>query len=478
MNGINRHFFMALNAISDGLIVVLSYVFSAWLWLNVLRENPNMASLANFRSGMGVASCLYALLTLLLYALRHLYASHSTRPFGREASIIAQCNLLSIVAVAALLYLFRLQEFSRGVLALFYLSSTLWVCAKRLLVRKVFRRLLAKGFHQKRVLLVGGGPLAIQYYRNVCQEKQYGYVVDGVVAACPPEGLECRYLGDLSELDAHLREPGIDGVVVALEPEDTGLVSEIIQVCERNGTKVSVIPFYNNVIPDHPTLEIIGDSKLINLRAMPLDNIGFAFLKRAFDVVGSLVLLVALIPLWLIVAAGIKLSSPGPVLFKQQRVGRNKKPFTMLKFRSMRLNAQAETGWTKPEDPRVTRFGRLIRKVSIDELPQLINVLRGDMSLVGPRPEIPYYVEIFHESIPLYMVKHQVRPGMTGWAQVNGYRGDTSIEARIRCDIWYIENWSVELDLLILLRTVFGGFINSDMPKDACEESEVRRNAG
>ena len=462
MNRKNQHILTAISAMADGLIVFLSYVFSTWFWLDVLKEDPNMASLSNFRNGIGAASCLYALITLLLYASGHLYDNHRARSFGKEVTVIASCNLLSIVIVAALLFLFKLQDFSRGVLAIFYIVSTLSMCVKRLLVRKAYQGLYEKGFHQKRILLVGSGSLATQYYRNVQAEKQYGYWVDGVVSIREPEGMACRYLGGLDVLDQHLHNTGIDGVVVALEPEETGHIAEVIQICERNGTKVSVIPFYNSLIPDHPTIESIGDSKLINLRAMPLDNIGLAFLKRAFDIAVSLTLLVVLSPLWIIVAAGIKLTSPGPVLFKQRRVGRNKKPFTMLKFRSMRVNAQQETGWTKDEDPRKTRFGSFIRKTSIDELPQLINVLRGDMSLIGPRPEVPYYVEIFRESIPLYMVKHQVRPGVTGWAQVNGYRGDTSIEGRIRCDIWYIENWSVGLDLRILLRTVLGGFLNQE----------------
>ena len=164
----------------------------------------------------------------------------------------------------------------------------------------------------------------------------------------------------------------------------------------------------------------------------------------------------------LIAAIGVRLSSPGPILFRQERVGLNKQTFTMYKFRSMRVNASQDTGWTQDADPRKTWFGSLIRKCSIDELPQFFNVLKGDMSLIGPRPEIPHFVEQFKETVPLYMVKHQVRPGITGWAQVNGFRGDTSIEGRIQCDIWYIENWSIFLDIKILFMTVFGGLFNKE----------------
>ena len=186
------------------------------------------------------------------------------------------------------------------------------------------------------------------------------------------------------------------------------------------------------------------------------------FGKRALDIVCSAVGIVMLSPLLLALAVWVKLDSPGPVLFRQKRVGKNKKPFYMYKFRSMRVTGTEDTGWSTKEDARKTRFGSFIRKYSIDELPQFFNVLKGDMSLVGPRPEIPFHVNHFKEEIPLYLVRQQVRPGITGWAQVNGLRGDTSIEKRVQYDIWYIENWSIALDIKILLRTVFGGWVNGE----------------
>ena len=198
------------------------------------------------------------------------------------------------------------------------------------------------------------------------------------------------------------------------------------------------------------------------MRANRLENLGCNFLKRLFDMAVSAAGLIVLSPLLLLISIGVKASSPGPVLFRQTRVGYGRREFQMLKFRSMRMNDKEKTGWSGKEDDRRTRFGKLIRKTSLDELPQLINVLRGDMSLVGPRPELPFFVEQFKETIPLYMVKHQVKPGITGWAQINGYRGDTSIEKRIELDLWYIEHWSIGLDLKILFRTVFGGMLNQE----------------
>ena len=185
-------------------------------------------------------------------------------------------------------------------------------------------------------------------------------------------------------------------------------------------------------------------------------------LKRTADILVSFLALVILSPLMLAVALGVKLTSPGPVIFRQERMGRGKKLFTMYKFRSMRVTDSEKTGWSRNQDSRKTRFGSLIRKLSLDELPQFWNVLKGDMSVIGPRPEVPYHVEHFKEEVPRYLVRQQVRPGITGWAQVNGLRGDTSIEERIRYDIEYIENWTPGLDLRIALRTLFGGMINSE----------------
>ena len=203
---------------------------------------------------------------------------------------------------------------------------------------------------------------------------------------------------------------------------------------------------------------------VINIRNVPLTDPVKATAKRAVDICGALVGIVLFSPVMLVVATIIKLTSPGPIIFKQERVGLHNKPFMMYKFRSMvqQTEADEKKGWTVPGDPRVTRVGRFIRKTSIDEFPQFFNVLAGQMSLIGPRPERTQFVEMFKEEIPRYMIKHQVRPGMTGWAQVNGLRGDTSIYERVKYDIWYIENWTMSLDVKILFLTIFKGFVNKN----------------
>jgi Undecaprenyl-phosphate glucose phosphotransferase len=224
------------------------------------------------------------------------------------------------------------------------------------------------------------------------------------------------------------------------------------------------IPDYNSVIPSRPYFEDLDGLAVVNIRHVPLNNMGNMFLKRTVDIIGSTVAIVLFSPVMLIAAVCVKVTSRGPLIFRQERVGLHNKPFNMYKFRSMEVQSEADErkGWTTKNDPRVTKVGKFLRKTSIDELPQLFNVLKGDMSLIGPRPERPLFVEKFKEEIPRYMIKHQVRPGITGWAQVNGYRGDSSIKKRIEYDLYYIENWTMTFDIKILFLTLFKGFVNKN----------------
>ena len=234
--------------------------------------------------------------------------------------------------------------------------------------------------------------------------------------------------------------------------------------CEKSGVHTKFIPDYNNMIPTRPFIEDLQGLPVVNIRRVPLTDTVNALVKRLVDILGASVALILFSPVMLITAVLIKLTAPGPLIYKQERVGLHNRPFPMYKFRSMVVQTASEekTKWTTPHDSRVTPVGRFIRKTSIDEMPQFVNVLRGDMSLVGPRPERPLFVEKFKEEIPRYMIKHQVRPGITGWAQVNGYRGDTSITKRIEHDLYYIENWTLGFDFKILFLTMFKGFINKN----------------
>ncbi len=452
MNRQNQAKLNQVHALTDGLLVFVSYLLAVWLWVDVIKGDPNMASLSNFGHAMGFAAA-YTIWTVCILACFGLYKDVRIRHLYMEVQRIIIGNAISLVTAAALLYLFRLQEFSRGALGLFYVFSCILLTAKRLCMRLVLRREQEKGYHIRHVLVVGGGSLAQRYIDTVCDSRELGIEIAG------QHGGDSDLIGFLEE---RLHGEGIDEVVVALEPTEVGHTIDVIRVCEKCGAKISIVPFYNDVIPSHPAIDEIGSIKLIQLRTTPLDEPVNAMLKRGFDLFAGTLMLIVGSPLFLIIALSIKLTSKGPVFFCQERVGLNKKTFKMYKFRSMRVNDEENTAWSSANDDRRTRVGAILRKTSLDELPQLFNVLRGEMSLVGPRPEIPYYVEQFRETVPLYMVKYQVRPGMTGWAQINGLRGDTSIPQRVEHDLWYIEHWSFGLDLWILLRTVFGGMINDE----------------
>ena len=264
-------------------------------------------------------------------------------------------------------------------------------------------------------------------------------------------------LGAVDDLPRLLEEYQIDVVIIALPEATHGEILDVIAKCDHGKIDVKVFPDVFQIIASQVSIDDLGGLPLLSMRDVRLRG-WHASLKRAMDFAVSAVSLVLLSPFLLVVAVLVKLESPGPVFYAQERMGLDARPFMMLKFRSMRRDAEANgPGWTRPNDPRRTRLGAILRRLNVDELPQLINVLVGDMSLVGPRPERPMYVEQFKRSVPRYMERHKEKAGITGWAQVNGLRGDTSIAERTKYDLWYIENWSFLLDVKILLRTAFRG---------------------
>ncbi len=446
--------------VSAALDVVLTFL--AYLLAVELRFRVFSGVVSVSMDSLGAQAVMwgYAALIVLIYAACHLYQPFGNTRLGRDAGVILLVNTLSALVLMALLFTFRLIDISRWTIVIFWGVSTLLVILKRALVARVRQTMRMKEQYLLHVVVVGNGKSAAQYIREIENHPELGIRVEGYVSGKPKEGLGVS-LGSYEEIGSILENGNYDEMVVALEPHEISFMPLILSAAEKEGTRVEMIPMYSEYYPTHPTFESVGNTRLVDLRATPLDNIALAAVKRAGDLVGSAVLLVMLSPLMIAIAIGVKLSGPGPVLFRQERVGKNKKPFVMLKFRSMRTDID-HNGWTTDADSRKTRFGSLIRKFSLDELPQLFNVLMGSMSLVGPRPELPVFVARFKEEVPLYLVRQQVRPGMTGWAQVNGLRGDTSIEERVDYDIWYIQNWSLGLDIRILLRTAFGGMKNSE----------------
>lgn len=453
----NQVFLQRLNLCVDGLFVFSAFLLGYFLRFHVLSGGVQGLP---FQFYLLVAVGLVPL-HLITYGMIGLYDTHRRSTFQQQISKMIWANTLDFIILQMFFFLFKNTHFSRLTLFLFFALLNIGLVAKQAALRKWRYQMVKKGYHQKHIILVGGGKTAQRCLKEVNSIPEFGYHVSGYVSnhqRLP----DVDYLGGFDRLIEILDEQKPDEVIAGLEPDEYTEMSRVIQACEKSGTKLSIVPFFAQYMPPHSQFDSINGLPIINLRRIPLDNLGNAFIKRVVDIVGSAALIVLSSPIMLATAIGVKLSSPGPVIFRQIRVGLNKKEFSMYKFRSMRVNSESDTRWSQDSDNRKTRFGALIRKFSIDEFPQFFNVLKGDMSLVGPRPEIPHFVAQFKEEIPLYMVKHQVRPGITGWAQVNGLRGDTSIEDRIRHDIFYIENWSLLFDIKILLMTLGAGFINQE----------------
>ena len=458
MNHRNRKYILIFNGLAEVLLVICAYLLALFVRFRLMEGfmAPQMVSPQTF-----LLLVIYGLgLSFFFYVFRIYDYRHIGRYYGKIVRIIS-INLIGLLMILAFLFLVHLDRFSRVALFFFWGFATFFSILKCVCVERLAEKRRFSPENKRHVIVLGNGRLAKQYIDYVQGRPELGVVIDGYISKVEKKELG-KSLGAYENTDQIVSEHKPDELVVALDSHETRFMEMAFRVADKEGIGLNLIPFYNEYYPSRPTIERFGESNLINMRATPLDDLLRSSLKRLFDIIGSLLLILLFSPVMLFVAIGVKLSSPGPVLFKQERVGLNKKPFQMLKFRSMRVNDKEDSGWTTDADPRKTKFGSFIRKYSLDELPQFFNVLWGDMSLVGPRPEIPYYVRHFKEEVPRYLVRQQVRPGITGWAQVNGLRGDTSIEERVKYDIWYIENWSFWLDIRILFMTAFGGMRNNE----------------
>ena len=447
----------------DAFVIIIAY-FIAWI-IKFLFLDESIGALPFRVYAAAILPIVPAY--LLLYYLFSLYTPKRVQGRRLEMWNIVKANTVGIALILGVLYLIKMMHFSRELLAIFYFVNILLETGLRNLIRHFLRSMRKKGYNLKHILLVGYSHAAEEYIDRIIANPQWGYKIRGILDDHIEAGTEykgVKVLGRIANLMVILPQNRLDEIAITLGLNEYYRLEEIVALCEKSGVHTKFIPDYNRVIPTKPYTEDILGLPVINIRHVPLTNTYYAFLKRLMDIVGSICAIVIFSPVMLFSVIMIKLTSPGPLIFKQERVGLHNRPFMMYKFRSMEVQApeKEKTRWTVKDDPRVTGFGKFMRKTSIDELPQLFNVLKGEMSLVGPRPERPFFVEKFKEEIPRYMIKHQVRPGITGWAQVNGYRGNTSIRKRIEYDLYYIENWTLGLDIKILILTVFKGFINKN----------------
>ena len=386
---------------------------------------------------------------LLLYSIFQLYMPRRVKSYRKELMDIIRANGIGFMIFILVLYFIKQEHFSRQMLCIFFFINISLEFASRYLIRTILWKMRKQGLNQKHILMIGESQMAEQYMDRLRENPKWGYQV-------------FAHLKDEEKLERILEGTELDEVVIALRAEDYGKLERIVDVCEKAGVHTKMIPDFGNVISTRPYIEDVQGIPVIHVRRVPLNIMRNRAAKRAVDLIGATVAIILFSPVMLLTVLVVALTEEGSVIYRQERVGLHNQVFYMYKFRSMIMQDEEKekAEWSTRNDPRITPVGKLIRRTSIDELPQLFNVLKGEMSLVGPRPERPQFVQKFRDEIPRYMVKHQVRPGMTGWAQINGYRGDTSIEKRIEYDLYYIENWTMVFDMKILILTIFKGFFD------------------
>ena len=451
--------------IIDTIIIVLSYHLALYITFGKSLEND-----FTYKNYILV---LVLLIPIFLFSYSK-FGFYSPQKISSLFDVIRNSVLSNIVVLLILslfLYLFRKHEnvmhYSVRVVAYFFSFVCILLCLERLAIKAINSEMRKKGFQQKHILLIGFSDASQRLIDAIKRNPEWGYIIDGILDDIVDDNTDYRkikVIGKIQDLAGFLDKNDVDEVGITLPLSAYGKLSEIVNVCEKSGVHTKFIPDYSGIISSNPVTDDMDGVTIVNIRNVPLMDPLNRFIKRLMDIICAIVFIVISSPVMLVIALLIKITSKGPILYKQKRVGFHNKEFNMLKFRSMiQQNEEDEKKeWTTKGDPRVTKVGSFIRKTSIDELPQFFNVLSGSMSIVGPRPERKQFVEKFMEEIPRYNIKHQVRPGITGWAQVNGLRGDTSISERIKYDIYYIENWSVSFDIKVMFLTIFKGFVNKN----------------
>ena len=453
-----RTFYSISLVLLDGLLVavafILAYRLRAWIpWpAKLLNEVP-------ISSYFGLMAALIFSILIVLFFYRQYYMPRAVSRVDQFYSVFAGVSIGTMMAVAISVFSFKNSifevDFPRAMIIYTWVLSIILIMLGRIAHQAIRSKLSDRGLGRDRLLIVGSGEVARIILQRIQWSPQLGYDLVGIVNGEEGEHevLNVPVIGEPEDLPELIDEFGIDEVIVAMPEKGHREVMGVISYCERGRVSIKVFPDFFQFIASEVDIDDLGGLPLLSIRDYAMRGYQLIF-KRIMDLFGALIGLILLSPFMLFTALVIKLESPGPVFFIQERMGLDGRPFLMIKFRSMREDAEKDgPGWTTKDDPRRTKLGTLMRKLEMDELPQFINVLLGEMSLIGPRPEQTYYVNLFRESVPGYMERHREKAGMTGWAQVNGLRGDTSILERTKYDIWYTENWSILLDIKILLRT-------------------------
>lgn len=415
------------------------------------------------------------ILFLSLAIIWFIYASGSkfydefrSRDFGFEIIAIVKSTLVQLLSAIVILFFLKEHEISRFFVVTYAVILFVALSAEKLVFRQSLEYLRRRGRNLRNLVIVGAGRVGRKFYDAVQANPQFGYNLIGFVDDLKKPDLNGEYLGKIEDLDRLIEERRIRDVIIALPGKASEKVQHVVRTCEGHTTRVRIVPDYAKFVSGRYSVSMFGRFPVISVRQDVLGELHWRVLKRTFDLsFSSLLFLTLFWWLWPIIAIAIKISSPGPVFFRQERWGRDNKRFMAYKFRSMAAASRDVGGdgryrQAKKDDPRITKIGKFLRKTNMDELPQFWNVLKGDMSIVGPRPHpTPLNMES-RNSVPMYLQRHLVKPGVTGWAQVNGYRGETSdpglMKKRVEHDVWYMDNWSFGLDLRIILMTIWETF--------------------
>lgn len=464
----HRHILEHLFRAMDGAVIVGCWLASYGVRFCVAPIAPSLAVTKGFPpfSKYAALAPLLAVLWMGVGTWMRVYESARLMGRFRELQLLLKAHLVALLAFIAITYLFEEYRYSRLVIIYFAVLSGVTMAAFRIVLRAALRHLRAQGFNLRHVLVVGEGVVMARLIDRLDSYPELGLRVTGVVTDGPTASNVIHgkpLLGRFEDLSEVIRAISVDEVLIALPPSQGERLDRVLDLLKDETIDVGIVPDVQQYVTLGCEVEDFDGLPVVRINDSPVMGWG-AMAKRGTDAVLSAVALIVLSPLLLLIACLVKLTSRGPVLYVQERMGLDGRSFSMLKFRSMRVDAEKQSGavWAGVNDDRRTAVGTFLRKTSLDELPQLWNVLRGDMSLVGPRPERPVFVKKFRAEIPHYMLRHKVRAGITGWAQVNGWRGNTSLDARIQCDLFYIRNWSYALDLKILTMTLWKGFIDKN----------------
>ena len=404
------------------------------------------------------ASAIFIPIFLLVFRSRRLYGARRNTHLSDEFFVLVRLITIGMMIMMSATFFYRESSFSRGVFILLWLTSILTVTFGRFIILELEQWLYRKGKELKSVVIVGKNSTAGHIYSLFTKNLALGYEVLGYYADGPANQSsplhQCRYLGSGKKLSDDIAPLRIQSALIALAHNEQEKLIELLRDTEGKNIEFMMVPDMIELMTSRIRIQEIEGIPFIKMKDIPMTTWN-RISKRAFDVIVTSVALIVAMPIMIVVAIAIKLTSPGPIFYIQERIGLDGVSFPLIKFRSMRIDAEA-TGpvRNKKSDTRATPIGKILRRTSIDELPQLFNVLLGQMSIVGPRPERPFFVEQFKNNIPKYLERHRVKTGMTGWAQVNGLRGDVPIEERTKFDIYYVENWSLVFDIKIILKTI------------------------